>query len=116
MDAGYRHHLAGAEGLTLQTFAATVDPVVWVVAVKLEPRFFPQGRDAVMAGLSDAGIESRPGFYSANAMPHLYGGAHAIPICDELSAQIISLPSFPQLTAEEIARVCAALFKERRGG
>jgi perosamine synthetase len=113
MNATYRHLLDGVEGITLQAFESTVDPMIWAIAVKLDPIFFPASRDKVVIQLSQAGIETRAGFHSANCMPHIYGGKHPTPICDEVSRQVISLPSYPQITGEEIARVCDTLVKCR---
>ena len=113
MDASYRRHLAGAEGIVFQVYRDDVDPVVWAIGIKLDPRFFPQGRDAVMAQMTAAGVETRPGFYSASAMKHLYGNVEAIPICDEISRSVISLPSYAQITEDEIAQVCGALLTLR---
>jgi perosamine synthetase len=82
--------------------------------MKLDPSAFPQGRDAVIAQLAEAGVESRNGFYPANAMPHLYGNTMDIPVATEIGRQVISLPSYPSLTDDEIARVCASLAALRR--
>ncbi len=114
MNRVYRHCLADQPGITLQVFLPDVDALVWAIGVKLDDRDFPQGRDAVMAQLTEEGIESRPGFYSASAMPHLYGKDHEIPVCDALSTHVISLPSFPELRDEEIAQICEALLKLRK--
>ena len=98
----------------MQKFSPTVEPVVWAVALKLDSSAFPQGRDAVIDQLADAGIESRPGFYPPNAMPDLYGKGIDIPVCTAIARQVISLPSYPSLTSEEIERVCASLKVLRR--
>lgn len=105
----YREGLANLPGVVLQHFEADVDPVVWAIGVKLDKAVYSQGRDAVISALGEMGIETRPGFYPPSAMPDLYGEQAALPICDETSKQVISLPSFPTLTEEEIERVCAAL-------
>lgn len=104
----YTSLLRNVEGVMLQCYSDRVDPVVWAIAVKCDLSAFPQGRDAVMEQLKQMGIETRPGFYSANTMPHIYGKLH-LPVCDYLSKQIISLPSSPTLTAEEIEYVCVSV-------
>ena len=114
MIDAYRAQLDGEMGLTLQAFAPDIEPVVWAVGVKLDPLAFPQGRDTVMGQLAEAGVESRPGFYAPSAMSHLYGAQATLPLCDEISRQVISLPSYPTLTADEIERVCATLKSLRR--
>lgn len=101
----YKRMLENMGGLVLQKFSDEVDPVVWAIAVKLDMSAFPQGRDMVIDQLKQLGIETRPGFYSANTMPHIYGEVQ-LPMCEQLSQQILSLPSSPTLTDEEIEYVC----------
>lgn len=104
----YRGLLAGVKGLTLQEMTAGVEPVVWAIALKLDPVAFPQGRDAVMQQMSAKGIETRPGFYPAGALHHLYG-PQALPVCDEVGGATLVLPSSPALTIAEIEYVCETL-------
>lgn len=107
--AAYRDRLAGISGVTLQEFQPDVEPVVWAIAVRLDPAAFSQGRDTVLAQMLEAGIELRPGFYSPSQIE--YFGCPPLAICDDLSASIVSLPSYPTLTEQEIERVCAQLAK-----
>lgn len=104
--AAYTTLLGDTGGVVLQKYSEHVDPVVWAISVALDPSAFPQGRDAVIDQLQQLGIETRPGFYSANTMPHIYGEVQ-VPVCEHLSRQVISLPSSPTLSEEEIAYVCA---------
>lgn len=104
----YKRLLENMGGLSLQVFSKDVHPVVWAIAIKLHPAAFPQGRDSVMDQLKQLGIETRPGFYAADTMPHLYGKVN-VPICSKLSQQIVSLPSSPTLTDEEIEYVCTSI-------
>jgi perosamine synthetase len=101
----YKKLLSNIDGVTLQFFSESVEPVVWAIAVKLDESAFPQGRDGVIAQLKELGVECRPGFYSADLMPHLYGDI-SLPVCRELGQQILSLPSGPTLTNEEIEYAC----------
>lgn len=105
---GYVAHLSNIPGVTLQTFEKDVDPLVWAIAVRIDPKAFLQGRDALMQQLLAMGIETRPGFYSANFMPHIYGQAN-VPVSKILSEQIISLPSSPSVTDNDIEYICSSL-------
>lgn len=110
-DRLYRHYvevLAAIEGVELQRMTAGVDPIVWAVAVQLDPCQFPQGRDAVIAQLAAKGIETRPGFHAASEMPHLYS-ARDIPVSARLAERVISLPSSPTVTGSEIEFIATAL-------
>jgi dTDP-4-amino-4,6-dideoxygalactose transaminase len=113
MDDGYRAALCDQPGIRLQEFHPTVNPLLWAFAVELDPEYFPQGRDEVVAAMAMAGIETRPGFVSPALMPHLFQ-AGPLPISVQLSGWVISLPSFASITAEEIQRGCAALLTCRR--
>ncbi len=112
MMASYRGRLDGEAGVELQLFSPDVDPVPWSIGVKLDRRAFSQGRDAVMEQMTLKGIETRPGFYAASTMPHLYGPV-CVPVCEDIGGQIVNLPSFPSITEDEIDRVCDALIALR---
>lgn len=104
----YAARLHGTPGIAMQAIEAEVDPVMWAVGVRLDHARFPQGRDAVMDQMTTLGIETRPGFYPASAMPHLYGPQH-VPVSDALAASILVLPSSPSLDEARIDRICGAL-------
>jgi perosamine synthetase len=110
--ATYLEHLAVMDGLTLQEFRPEVDPVVWAIAVRLNPVAFPQGRDAVLLQMLEVGIELRPGFYSPSQLE--YFNCPPLATCDALAASIVSLPSYPTLTGSEIERICTQLANLRR--
>jgi perosamine synthetase len=107
VHAGYRQRLAEARGLTLQAFAPAVDPVLWMLAVKLDPGAYPQGRDTVIQQLHELGVETRPGFYAASLMD-LYG-CPPLPICEEISRQVLSLPTYPALRDHDLDVICNRL-------
>lgn len=108
----YIECLSDKEGITLQRFDQKVDPVLWAFAVKLHPRAFPQGRDMVIVQLKRKNIETRPGFV-ASSMLKIYD-AHSLPICEEISRSVISLPTFATLTDEQIQFVCTQLLSLKR--
>jgi perosamine synthetase len=104
----YAKRLEEIPGVKLQSVTDSSNPLIWAVAVSLGNEYFPQGRDSIMDSMLEAGIETRPGFYSASAMPHIYGEQH-LPICDSVASSVISLPSSPPLTIEQIDRICGSL-------
>lgn len=113
MDRSYRRRLARMSGVALQRYPGEVDPVVWAVAVRLDPRAYPQGRDAVIAQMKEGGIETRPGFHAPSEMSHLYK-TRRIPESENLARQVISLPSIPTLNEDEFDRICGTLESLRR--
>jgi perosamine synthetase len=107
----YRKRLSSLPGIVLQRFDDAVDPVVWTVAVRLDPDHYPQGRDAVMAQMGEVGIEMRPGFYAPSEIG-LYS-CPPLPGCEQISRSIISPPSYPTLSDSEIDWVCEHLGRLR---
>jgi perosamine synthetase len=108
----YRERFQDERGLVSQFFAPEVSPVLWTMALKLESSAFPQGRDETIAAMRSAGVECRPGFYASSQQP-LYHSA-ALPNSEELSRQIISLPTFPDLENKQIQFISETLLKLRR--
>jgi len=106
--AKYQEMLQPIEGISLQHYPGDVDPVVWAIALRVDEKVFRDGRDALMKMLLQRGIETRPGFFSADTMPHIYGD-QVLPICAELSQQVLSVPSSPIVTNEQIECICHAL-------
>ena len=108
----YKIHLSGSDGFIFQKIEKKVEPVIWAVALKLDPNAFPQGRDQIIRQLLERGIECRPGFY-ASSLLRIYD-AHSLPVCEDISKNVVSLPSFPSLQNETIAFICEELLKLRK--
>ena len=111
--ATYRDHLSKIPGVSMQVFPPDVDPVVWAVAVKLDPQAYPQGRDEVIRELQESQIETRNGFYAASTLQHLYNSP-TLPVCEDLARSVISLPTYTALDESEINYVCSQLESLRR--
>jgi perosamine synthetase len=109
----YRDFLSNVPGLTLQYFPPEVDSVLWAIALKLDPIAFPQGRDTVIAEMMQAGVETRPGFVAPRFMYHIYA-CPELPVTEELSKNVLSLPTYPTLQNEQIFFICDQLKKLRR--
>jgi perosamine synthetase len=105
----YRDHLLQMDGVELQKFSNSVSPVVWAIALRLDPKVYEQGRDGLMAQMLERGIETRPGFYPPSALS--YFNCEPLPVTDALSAEVVSLPSFATLTDTEIDFICETLRK-----
>ena len=103
----YKEKLEKIEGIEFQKFQENSEPIIWAVALKINPEKFRMGRNEIIEEMKKKGIETRPGFYPFHAMP-IYNSP-ILPIADEISKKIISLPSFPTLTEEEIVHICDSL-------
>ena len=109
----YQSLLSENPGVTLQYYQPEVDGVLWAVALKLDPKAYPQGRDAVIDQMKEANIETRPGFVAPRYMDQLYA-CPKLPITEELSDQVLSLPTYPTLKEEQIELICDQLKKLKR--
>jgi perosamine synthetase len=103
----YEHRLSAIPGVTLQRFTIGAHPLVWTVAVRLSPDVYPQGRDAVLATMAKAGIETRPGFQPPSEMA--YFSPTKLPVSETLGRWVLSLPLYPTLRSDDIERVCDQL-------
>jgi perosamine synthetase len=108
----YQQCLQFEKGITLQKFEETVTPVLWALALRLDPAAFPQGRDNVVHQMRDRGIECRPGFYAASQQP-LYN-TPSLAVCEDLARQVISLPCYVGLEEDQVDYVCRTLLDLRQ--
>jgi perosamine synthetase len=108
----YERRLSNIDGVVLQVFPPEVEVVPWAIAVKLDPRAYPQGRDTVFQQMRDAQIETRPGFCAPSFMGHLYTSPELL-VCKDVSQQVIVLPTYPSLSDDQIEFVCAMLISLR---
>ena len=99
----------------MQEFKKQVLPVVWAVAIKLNPKAFKGSRQKIREHMLQAGIETRPAFYPFQTMP-LYRSfvKEQLPVARDVGANVLSLPSFVQLNDEEIVCVCRVLLSMRK--
>lgn len=102
--ADYRRLLAGLP-VTFQASAPNVVGSDWLVSLLL-----PHGvdRDRVMTDMAEQEIETRPVFFCAHTMP-MYARDEEFPVAQDIAARGISLPSYPQLSADDMARAVEAL-------
>ena len=105
----YYNNLKDSAVVSMQQMVPEVEPVVWAIAVRLDPDAFPNGRDAVQEQMKALGIETRPGFAAADEMK-IYS-TQPLPASHDLSRNIICLPGYVGMEKADIAYVCKALLK-----
>jgi perosamine synthetase len=100
----YRDLLAD-DPVSFQSRRLDVESAEWLVSVLL-----PRGvdRDQVIDLMAADGVETRPAFYCAHQMP-MYAASLKLPVAVEIAERGISLPSYPQMSEADVARVVAAL-------
>ncbi len=95
------------DGITFQKIQEQVEPIIWAVAIKINPEKFKGNRDFIIEKMCQKGIELRPGFYPFSVMP--FYNAPPCQIAESISKNILALPSFPSLTQGEIDYICDEL-------
>jgi perosamine synthetase len=110
--AAYREALAGIEGLGLPCEDHGGDRRGWFVFVVQVPAGGP-GRDAVIRGLRERGVQSKPYLPAIHLMSFYrerFGHREGeFPVCEDVAARSVALPFFPGLTEGQVARVAEAL-------
>lgn len=110
IEGWYRAELDGHPGLALPARDPGERSVNWLFSVVLTEAA-PGGRDAVMAGLRELGIDSRPFFYPCHVLPPYAGGDPACPNAEWLGERGLSLPTWVGMTREHVRRAAAALLR-----
>jgi len=103
----YLKNLSNLPGVDFQYISRDVEPVIWAVALKINPYYFKGDRDYLIVELLRRNIETRPGFYPFSVMP-IYN-AKPLPVAESISRNVISLPSYLALSDEQIDYICKQL-------
>jgi perosamine synthetase len=80
----------------------------WMVSI-LVPQ--PNQRDTVREHLARAGIETRPVFYPVHTMPMYSQKYQKHQVAEDIGWRGINLPSYPDLSQEQINYICDTLIK-----
>lgn len=118
--AAYGERLAEAPGIAVPMAARGDEVRSWFVyVVRLDDEV---DRDAVILRLRERGIDSKSYLPSVHLFPHIAALGYRegqFPIAEAASAHSLALPFFPQMTEDQIERVCtelaAAVDATRRG-
>ena len=108
----YSESLSKIDGIQLQYFPKCVDPVLYAMAIKIDPQAFPQGRDKVMDQLDEMQIETRRGFYAPSLLD-LYNTS-PLPVCENICLNLISLPTFLSISDEQIDYIAKSIMKLKK--
>jgi perosamine synthetase len=113
--ARYREGLKDVQGIGLQPVAAWAEPTPWLYCVTVDENTYGESRDALMARLEAAGVETRPFFIPMHTLPPFAARSRArgetLPITESVAASGINLPTFNQMKPSEIDRVCGLIRK-----
>jgi perosamine synthetase len=78
----------------------------WMVSILLDDA---KHRDALRAHLRAVGVETRPLFYPIHQMEMYLRLGEKYPVADDLATRGINLPSYPDLTDEQVREIAASI-------
>lgn len=108
----YASLLAGVEGITVPIIADGRNHTYMIYTLKLDTSKLKLSRDEIMTGLRKRGIQAKLYFPPAHLQPVFAGLGHRegdLPVTEELSRQLLSLPIHSRLTEEDITFVADSL-------
>ncbi len=103
----YAEGLAGVPGLSHPPTEAWAKNVYWMYSLLVNDDF-PASRDGLRQAMDEAGIDTRPFFHPLHTLPP-YDHGLKLPVCEDLARRGLNLPSGPDISADEIGRVCQAI-------
>jgi dTDP-4-amino-4,6-dideoxygalactose transaminase len=109
LAARYRERLAGKPGVRLVTEAPGSVPVYHLMIVRVDA----SKRDAVRTKMGEQGVATAIHYptpiHLQKAFAHLGQGRGSCPIVERSVGEMISLPMFPDMTADQVDRTCDVL-------
>lgn len=103
----YTDRLAGQNGIKCPTTAGDAEHVYHLYVVEVEDR------DRVRSALNDAGIGAGVHYpvplHEQPALLNLGYAPNALPVTQKAGQHILSLPIYPEMTEDQVDRVCDAL-------
>ena len=106
----YAESLADIPGIQLREDAAWAGVAPWMASCLVDPGRFGCLRDDLAAALGRAGIDTRPMFIPIHRLPPYRKAAKKrgtmLPVTDRLGSLGLMLPTFPQLSDDDVRRVC----------
>ncbi|WP_051958174.1 DegT/DnrJ/EryC1/StrS family aminotransferase [Desulfobacter vibrioformis] len=105
----YDDKLRGIPGIGFQPVAPWAEPAPWLYCITVDEKIYGQSRDALMKKLAQDGIETRPFFIPLHHLPPFRDESRRrgenLPITDALSLSGLNLPTFSQLTNDQIVKI-----------
>lgn len=115
--ARYRERLSALPGVAAQPIAPWAEATPWLFSAIVDEDRFGCSRDALMAGLAEQGIDSRPFFVPLHRLPPFAPApgeqAPALPHTEQLARRGISLPTYSMLTNDDVDVICDAIARRQ---
>lgn len=112
----YRERLGGIEGLQLNPVQEGVTQNYAYFPVFFDPEVFGENRDVVRRCLIRNDINARRYFYPLTSSFECYNGKYdpdKTPVAKRLSEQVLCLPLYSELTAEQVDRICDVVLNKQ---
>ncbi len=81
-----------------------IELIIWAMAIKVNTKYFKNNRNSLMGELLKRNIETRQSFYPFSVIP--LNNTPSSPISESISKNVISLPSYPSLSYDDIDYIC----------
>ncbi len=110
----YRERLDRVEGLQLNVIQENVKSNYAYFPVVFNPETFGSTRNEVFAALADEGIGARKYFYpitNSMACYHNQFDVNKTPVALRISKRVLTLPLYPDLSLEDVDRICDIILK-----
>lgn len=101
----YREELEGLPVESHREYKGAEHPY-WMISILVDKN---KDRDPLRELLKLKGVETRPFFHPIHTMPMYSKKGERHPIAETISARGINLPSFPELSAEEVGYICSII-------
>lgn len=114
--AVYRERLGDVPGLTICPVDARVESNYAYFPIVIDPEVFGIDRDTLQARLREKHILTRKYFYPLTSSFDCYQGKFEIqptPVAEQISARVLALPMYAELTEAEADYVCRSILEER---
>jgi perosamine synthetase len=106
--AGYRSRLAGLTGVHLNPEPAHTVNGAWMPTAVFDPSTGVT-REQLQAAFAAENIDARVFFWPLSSLP-MFGSLAQSPIAESIAGRSINLPSFHEMTEEQIDAVCNVLW------
>lgn len=98
----YREYLSDTL-VSFQKETSDIQNSYWMVSILVDA---PKNRDILRDTLENNGVETRPLFYPVHTMSMYSKKYHLFPVAEDLGWRGINLPSYPDLTSDQIHYIC----------
>jgi perosamine synthetase len=109
----YGEHLKNVPGIDLQPQMPNVEIAPWLFCITVDHERYGRTRDDLMTLLHERGIETRPFFIPLHQLPPhkaAWQSRHMpLPHTERISCAGMNLPTYPELTDEEIEYICKVI-------